>query len=300
MNTRQYFAVIFFLAGSTAMVTPVSAQILYEANFDTNGDFEGWVDFQNRLATSTVAGGVWSGVGGANNDPQLRTAEGTLSVDMNGLGKVNLQIRAKNGTGTAITGGASYISFLTAAANNTAGLPVVNFNFTPTAPDTFELFNVDVKSIVDGLAGTDGVLRSLRLDLMNDGPLLGKTFELDYVRLVEIDPGDANLDGFVNSLDFELISDNLFNTVAAGTSGDITGNGVVDYADYRLWRERNDIQVAANGAVGARARQCAADSTGGVFCAMLAEAKQRGCLGLRYSPSRAACLVCRAHRRKRR
>ncbi|MEN1678989.1 MAG: dockerin type I domain-containing protein [Planctomycetota bacterium] len=238
-------ALLRLVVPAIALSTGVAnGQILYEASFDSDGDFEGWVDFQNRLSSATVAGGVLAGVGGANNDPQLRTAEGTLNVDLNLVDDAVFQVRAKSSEGGPIAGGLSYISYVGPNATNTPGLPVINFNFTPAAPDEFELFSVNAKSIIDSLGGTDGVLRSVRLDVINNAPLTGQTFEVDFIRVVALDAGDANGDGVVDSLDFQLISDNLFNTVTAGTSGDITDDGVVDYADFALWRER--VAVSGN------------------------------------------------------
>lgn len=251
MNSKLFFATFLSAIALIAVSnhTPVSGQILYEANFDDpNGSFEGWVDFQNRLASSVVTGGVWAGTGGSANDPQLRTAEGTVVVDLTGVSEASLQIRMRNSTGENIQGGASYVSFVGPSATNTAGNPVVNFTFTPSDPNTFELFNFDIKSFIDGQSGSDGIVRGIRLDPIGIPPFSGKTFEIDFIRIIEIDPGDANLDGAVDSLDFELISDNLFNTVAVGTNGDITDDGMVDYADFRFWRERLALQTLASAA----------------------------------------------------
>ncbi|MEN1678986.1 MAG: hypothetical protein AAGJ46_05305 [Planctomycetota bacterium] len=176
---------LFSLLTALCVASPVSAGLVYQAEFDTDGDFEGWVDFQNRLGSSTVSGGVWSGSGGTSGDPQLRTTGGAVEVDLSAFPAVELQIRAKNNTGEQMIGGVSYVSFVGPAANNTPGLPTVNFNFTPAAADTFEVFKVDVKSIIAGLAGTDNVLRSIRLDVINT-PVTGDTFEIDWVRVVAI------------------------------------------------------------------------------------------------------------------
>jgi hypothetical protein len=49
-------------------------------------------------------------------------------------------------------------------------------------------------------------------------------------------PGDANGDGLVNLLDFNSISDNLFNTPATRPQGDLDGNTLVDFNDFRVWK----------------------------------------------------------------
>jgi hypothetical protein len=124
-------------------------------------DYQGFVDFQHRLAVDAVAVGVLSGTGESNNDPQLRTAEGTLALDLNSLPDATLEIRLKNSTGESINGGINCIEFVGATASNTAGLPVLNFDATPIAADSFEIFKFDAKAILAGFAGTDNVLRSI-------------------------------------------------------------------------------------------------------------------------------------------
>jgi hypothetical protein len=48
--------------------------------------------------------------------------------------------------------------------------------------------------------------------------------------------GDADGNGVVDELDFFLISDNLSNNVLIGTNGDVDFDGVVTFADFRLWK----------------------------------------------------------------
>ena len=48
--------------------------------------------------------------------------------------------------------------------------------------------------------------------------------------------GDANLDGLVDLLDYQLIRDHLLQSVEAGTDGDLNGDGRVDTADFRIWK----------------------------------------------------------------
>jgi hypothetical protein len=181
---------MFVIAGAQYASADIT---LFDANFDTDGDFQGFVNFQDRLSVATVAGGVFSGTGGSNNDPQLRTAAGTLAVDLSSLPDATLEIRMKNSTGESINGGLSFIEFVGATASNTAGLPVVNFNATPIAADTFEIFKFDAKAILAGLAGTDNVLRSIRFDPLNVGPVSGNTFEIDYVRFTTSVPEPTSL-----------------------------------------------------------------------------------------------------------
>jgi hypothetical protein len=58
-------------------------------------------------------------------------------------------------------------------------------------------------------------------------------------------PGDANKDGVVNGLDFELISNNLFTAQSPGNGGDLDLNAIVDFADFRLWKNIAPAEIAA-------------------------------------------------------
>lgn len=57
--------------------------------------------------------------------------------------------------------------------------------------------------------------------------------------------GDANKDGLVNGLDFELISLNLFTTQTPGGGGDLDLNALVDFADFRIWKNAAPAEIAA-------------------------------------------------------
>jgi len=58
-------------------------------------------------------------------------------------------------------------------------------------------------------------------------------------------PGDANKDGFVNGLDFDLISTNLFTTQTPGFGGDLDLNSLVDFADFRIWKNVAPAEIVA-------------------------------------------------------
>jgi hypothetical protein len=57
--------------------------------------------------------------------------------------------------------------------------------------------------------------------------------------------GDANKDGLVNGLDFDLISLNLFTTQTPGGGGDLDLNSLVDFADFRIWKNAAPPAIAA-------------------------------------------------------
>jgi hypothetical protein len=49
-------------------------------------------------------------------------------------------------------------------------------------------------------------------------------------------PGDVTGNGIVDMADFDIIKANLFNTGMTRAEGDLTGGGVVDFADFRQWK----------------------------------------------------------------
>jgi hypothetical protein len=79
---------------------------------------------------------------------------------------------------------------------------------------------------------------------------VSETVSLDSFSVNVPVPGDACGDGTVDiECDFPLISDNLFNTVPAGTLGDVTLDGVVNYADFRLWKNNYVPEGSASGSI---------------------------------------------------
>jgi hypothetical protein len=59
-------------------------------------------------------------------------------------------------------------------------------------------------------------------------------------------PGDVNGDGQVNLADFHVIRGNLFKTGQTRAQGDIIGGtGLVDFADYREWKNHAPAGMAS-------------------------------------------------------
>lgn len=50
-------------------------------------------------------------------------------------------------------------------------------------------------------------------------------------------PGDADGDGDVDFDDVQLIANNFLETVPVSTFGDVSNDGVVDFADFRIWKQ---------------------------------------------------------------
>lgn len=121
----------------------------------------------------------------------------------------------------------------------------------------------------DGEAGGDPIgwrvefSDTLGADIADDITHLRFTFPLvenNFAGISEIDlfatlvniPGDANGDQLVNNADFIVISDNFLTTPPnVGENGDIDFNGVVDVADFRMWKNITSSSplVGANEAV---------------------------------------------------
>jgi len=53
-------------------------------------------------------------------------------------------------------------------------------------------------------------------------------------------PGDVNDDGFVNAIDFGVIRANFLDNISGVANGDLDLNGVVDFRDYREWKDNRD------------------------------------------------------------
>ncbi|QEG35408.1 PEP-CTERM sorting domain-containing protein [Bythopirellula goksoeyrii] len=62
-------------------------------------------------------------------------------------------------------------------------------------------------------------------------------------------PGDVDNDREVDLDDFTIISDNLRNLVGGRLQGDLTGDGVVDFNDFREWKSNVPPLIAASAVV---------------------------------------------------
>jgi hypothetical protein len=62
-------------------------------------------------------------------------------------------------------------------------------------------------------------------------------------------PGDVNGDGVADNIDFDIIRSNFLESVTAKTDGDLNLDGVVNFTDFRLWKNG----AAAGGAASASA-----------------------------------------------
>lgn len=191
-----------------------SAAVLSVAEFNVDGDQEGFVDFQGagaeRITGETVAGGVLAGIT-ASNDPQLRkfTTDGLAVAGDNSnnfsftvADYIGLEMRFKVDLGNNDTADATAATFsLVIYDSNTAGDPavvnpvsvIVNVaNQSLGADNEFNTYSFDFSgaAFANFVNFTDGVAEGIRLDIVNANS--GSGFEIDYIRLIPV-PEPASL-----------------------------------------------------------------------------------------------------------
>lgn len=118
--------------------------------------------------------------------------------------------------------------------------PVVKFGSTLAAPTAFvEDLGTDADNSVDGnylrfnnLTGSSFTL------VTNAAATNGFRAPINAIQIVKLTPaaGDANGDGSTNIADYNLIKSNMEKQVTAYTSGDLTGDGLVDLSDFGRWQ----------------------------------------------------------------
>ncbi|HVT28324.1 MAG TPA: Ig-like domain-containing protein, partial [Lacipirellulaceae bacterium] len=101
-------------------------------------------------------------------------------------------------------------------------------------------------------------LAGLVIDGDNNGAAGG-----DYVRNFTVVPlpGDYNLDNTVDSQDYQTWRSNFGATSGPALAADGSGNGIVDAADYVLWRKHASTGGAGAGSAAAAASNLAPEST---------------------------------------
>lgn len=206
VRTRRWQWLVYSVLG-LALVGACQAQTqLYSAEFNTNGNFEGWVDFQNR-GGGQVTGGAFRLVvpNSGNLDIQMRSAQGTLgsqNIDVSAYQEVYLEIMIRASIapdqGAA---GASHVSYVGAAANNIAGNPGLGLG-TQALPsaNTWTHMVWPLKSVVQGRAGSDNILRGIRLDPTAGNGKQGSVVEIDWIRITA-DEFAPTVDLFTDNFD---------------------------------------------------------------------------------------------------
>ena len=122
------------------------------------------------------------------------------------------------------------------------GSGLYSIDVTISVPGAYEW--KATKGDFDGQWGTDG--RNVNAASWNFNtvePNQDVTFLLDISKgAVSFDtatftPGDVNNDTFVDPNDYAIIRDNFLNNTFIRSEGDLTGDGIVDVADFREWKE---------------------------------------------------------------
>ncbi len=137
--------------------------------------------------------------------------------------------------------GADLVEILVADSEGGAFVSLGDFNLTE-APGVED---VNFGQLIDltGFAAADDT-RLVRFNIASGLP----TTDVGFVGLSEvrfgnnISPGDVDGNGTVEILDFNIIRDNLFETEIDGQpvlwgDGDLTGDGLVGFEDFREWKE---------------------------------------------------------------
>ncbi len=172
------------------------------------------------LTASILSPGELTGTtaaGGLTTAPGLLTIRGNLTFDAASSLNVDL---------TGATAGSQYDQISEHGTVTLAGA-ALNLNlgaFTPTGSETFTLIDNAGAQAVSGVFGTiNGVAGSY-----TEGAAVtvgSSTFHITYA-------------GGANHNDVQLIG----GSVPTGVPGDFNGNGVVDMADYVLWRNGGPLQ----------------------------------------------------------
>jgi len=117
------------------------------------------------------------------------------------------------------------------------------FNDSPTQPTQAQYLNVGIANYKDGSSSTFGKRNTWSQGSGHQGLVNLRNWLI---------AGDANLDGVVDGADYVLWRKNA-NASGGWREGDFSGNGVVDSADLDIWRANFGAGTAGGSALGAGA-----------------------------------------------
>jgi cyclophilin family peptidyl-prolyl cis-trans isomerase len=142
-------------------------------------------------------------------------------------GKLNIQIATATPTGSQYAD-TQYDRVNVTGSAFLAGQLNVSFlgTYTPTANDTFTILSA---------ASITGAFTTFSLPMLPLGDVwnIGKSSTAYNLKIVY---SDFNHDGVVNTADYILWRDSRNTTVTPGSGADANGDGFVDDSDYAIWR----------------------------------------------------------------
>jgi hypothetical protein len=131
------------------------------------------------------------------------------------------------------------------------GTPIVKYGSTLASPTMHvEDPGTDIDLTLDGTYLKFSGLTANSFTLSGDASLTtpnGFRAPINAIQIVKPTlPGDVNRDGQVNLTDFHIIRGNLFKTGQSRAQGDLVGDGIVNFADYREWKNNVPPGLAAS------------------------------------------------------
>lgn len=190
-------------------------------NFDTDDDYEWWVDSGNRLVDS-VAGGVLTFQYNDVADPQLRQSEGLTAVDLARDFTLEIKIRRTAGSSLAFIWG--YVDPSTAADHAFA-------NYTLADNNDWQVVSLNYTG------GRDtGTMDALRIDpIQGTSADAGSTWEIDYIKLIQEPSITSNGVPATWMIDNGVLSD-----YDSAELTDLDGDSFLMWEEYYLGTDPND------------------------------------------------------------
>ncbi len=173
------------------------------------------------------------------------TSAGTLTVDgnyvQNAAAALNIEIggTAANAFDKLVVGGA-----LAVLGNGTLNVSLIN-GFVPSAADSFQILFAtnnlaNNTRFINTTAAPNNVLTMLGVGTFKVNYVYGAGGSVTLTNFMGIGgvPGDYNGNGVVDTADYVVWRNTLGTSVPNGTGADGDGNGTIQDADYTFWKAR--------------------------------------------------------------
>jgi hypothetical protein len=194
-------------------------------------------------ASAPVAFSWWQGAA-YNGTPNINEAR--LAVRVGGAWYVSSEAF----TNTPVTAGANFGSTDPLVAQ---GAELKSLVYDPAAANWITLnFDGDYDPVTD--TGTASTLGAIAMGAPAAGPLVGSITAFGLYRAVAganmrfdnftiegnlVHPGDTDADGDVDMNDFTPIQNHFQQSVTMRSQGDLNGDGMVDWLDFRQWKSNH-------------------------------------------------------------